>query len=107
MGNFTIKIFLFEGYSENAIGDWWKPGFVVFIDLMTKDVHLPFSNSMSLIFNAFTVCSLCSDNKHNKITNFSDKSFKGKSNSRILRESKTISGFHTANCLLFLLGRMT
>ena len=31
---------------------------------------------MSLIFNAFTVWYLCPDSKHNKMTNFSDKSLK-------------------------------
>ena len=52
------------------------------------NVHLPFSNTKSLIFNAFTVWFLSPDNKHNKITNFSDKSFK---------VNQVISP--TANCL--------
>ena len=74
----TVQVFLFQGYSGSAIGDWWKIGFVVFIDLLIKKVHLPFSNSMSLIFNAFTVLPLCPDDKHNKKT-------KGKSYSKLLR----------------------
>ena len=74
-----MQIFLFEAYYENAIGGWWKRGFVAFIDLLIKNIYLPFCNTISLMFNAFTVWSFCSDNKHNKITNFSDKSFKGKS----------------------------
>ena len=65
----TMQIFPLEGYSENT-GDWWKPGFVAFIGLLIKNVHLPFSNSMSLIFNAITAWYLCPDKKHNKITNF-------------------------------------
>ena len=40
---------------------------------------------MPLIFNAFTVWSICPDNKQKKITNFPDKSFKGKSYSKLLR----------------------
>ena len=50
-----------------------------------KECTFTFSNSMSLIFNASTICSLCPDNKHNKITSFSDRSFKGKSYSKLLR----------------------
>ena len=81
----AMLVFLFEGYYKNAIGDSWKPGFAVFIGFLIMNVHLPFSNSMSLIFNTFTVCFFCPDNKHNKITNFSGKSFKGKSCSKLLR----------------------
>ena len=73
----------------------WKTWFCGFHWL---NVHLPFSNSMSLIFNVFTVCSLCPDNKHNKITSFSDRSFKSKSYFKLLKQSRTISESHTANC---------
>ena len=72
---------------------------MVFIGLMIKNVHLPFFNSTVLIFNAFTVWSLCPDNKHNKITNFSDRSFKGKWYSKLLRQSRKTSGPYTTNCL--------
>ena len=70
---------------KSSIGDWWKSGFLFFIALWIKNVYLPVSNNMSLIFNAFIVWSLCPDNKRNKITNFSDKFFKGKSYSKLLR----------------------
>ena len=80
-----MQVFLFERYSENTIGDWWKHGIVVFIGFLIKNAHLPSYNTMSLMFNAFIASSLCPYNKHNGTANFFDKSFKVKLYSKLLR----------------------
>ena len=72
----------------------WYCGFIGFL---IKNAHLPSYNTMSLMFNAFIASSLCPYNKHNGTANFFDKSFKVKLYSKLLRQSRTISGCHTAN----------